>query len=97
MNDFYVYILKCNDRSYYIGHTDNIEKRISEHELNAYECYTSNRLPVSLVYIQAFGTRGEALDSERQIKRWNRKKKEALIEQNWSKISLLAKKIFDKE
>lgn len=56
MNDFYVYILKCNDSSYYVGHTDNIEKRISEHESNAYECYTSNRLSVNLVYVQTFGT-----------------------------------------
>ncbi len=33
MRPFYVYILKCNDKSYYIGHTDNIEQRISEHML----------------------------------------------------------------
>src|SRR5579871_4499510 len=95
VNDFYVYILKCIDRSYYIGHTDNIEKRISEHESNVYECYTSSRLPIQLVYVQTFGTRAEALDSERQLKKWSRKKKEALIEENWSKISMLAKKKFD--
>ena len=95
MNDFYVYILKCNDDSYYIGHTDNIEKRISEHNNNQYNCYTSNRLPVCVVYVQTFGTRDEALSSERQLKKWSRKKKEALIGENWSKISLLAKKIFN--
>jgi predicted GIY-YIG superfamily endonuclease len=95
MNDFYIYILKCDDNSYYVGHTDDLEKRISEHESNTYDCYTSTRLPAKVVYTQCFATRGEALDSERQIKKWSRKKKEALIEQNWSEISLLAKKKFD--
>ena len=95
MYNFYVYILKCSDNSYYVGHTDNIEKRISEHELNSYECYTSNRLPIKVMYVQIFGTRVEALESERQIKKWNRKKKEALIEENWEKLSLLSKKKFD--
>ncbi len=69
MNTFYVYILKCNDNSYYIGHTDNIEKRISEHHLNEYKCYTSKRLPIDVVFIQSFGTRHEALNAERQIKK----------------------------
>jgi predicted GIY-YIG superfamily endonuclease len=95
MNDFYVYILKCNDDSYYIGHTDSLEKRIAEHESNTHDCYTSTRLPIRVVYVQTFATRGEALESERQLKKWSRKKKEALIEENWSKVSLLAKKRFD--
>ncbi len=47
------------------------------------------------MYVQSFGSRGEALDSERQLKKWSRKKKEALIEENWSKVSLLARKDFD--
>jgi predicted GIY-YIG superfamily endonuclease len=95
MNDFYVYILKCNDNSYYVGHTDNIEKRISEHTLNEDDCYTSTRLPIEVVFVQPFGTRDEALATERQIKKWSRQKKEALIEGNWSKVSTLAKKKFN--
>ena len=50
MNDFYVYILKCNDNSYCVGHTDNIEERISEHMVNEYDCYTSSQLPVEIVF-----------------------------------------------
>ena len=46
---FYVYILKCDDNSYYIGHTDNIEKRISEHKFEKYSGYTSSRLPIKMV------------------------------------------------
>jgi putative endonuclease len=94
MNNFYVYILKCDDNSYYVGHTDDIEKRIADHELNTYDCYTSTRLPIEVVYIQTFGTRGEALESERQLKKWSRRKKEALIEENWSNLSSFAKKKF---
>lgn len=94
MNDFYAYILKCNDDSYYVGHTDNIEKRIAEHNASEYKCYTSTRLPVEVVFIQTFGTRDEAFNAERQMKKWSRRKKEALIEGNFSRVSLLAKKDF---
>jgi predicted GIY-YIG superfamily endonuclease len=95
MNDFYVYILKCNDNSYYIGHTDNIEQRISEHSFNQFKCYTSSRLPVKVVFIQNFATRDEAFNAERKIKGWSRKKKEAFMQDNWQKLSLFAKKKFD--
>lgn len=75
-----VYILKCSDNSYYIGHTDDILKRMVAHVTRAYkDCYTANRLPVELVYLQEFETRDEAFLFERQIKGWSRVKKEALI------------------
>ena len=95
MNNFYIYILKCNDDSYYVGHTDDIDKRIAEHESNAYDCYTSMRLPIKVMYVQTFATRAEALEMERLVKKWSRKKKEALIENNWSKLTSLAKKKFN--
>ena len=41
---FYVYILKCSDGSYYTGHTDDIEKRLSEHVMGKVKCYTQKRL-----------------------------------------------------
>ncbi|HLJ30832.1 MAG TPA: GIY-YIG nuclease family protein [Candidatus Babeliales bacterium] len=95
MNDFYVYILRCNDNSYYIGHTDNIEKRIAEHNSKEYPCYTSKRLPIQVVFIQTFASRDEAFNAERQMKKWNRQKKEALIAENFFQLSLLAKKKFN--
>jgi len=95
MRDFFVYMLLCSDDSYYVGHTDNIARRISQHHANKTPCYTSKRLPVKVVYMQNFATRYEALAAERQIKRWSRAKKEALIQENWDKISKLAKKKFD--
>lgn len=95
MNYFYVYILKCGDGSYYTGHTDNIEARMSQHKQGLIKsCYTSTRLPVELVFHQNFGERDEAFAAERKIKGWSRKKKEALISGDWQLISLLAKKDF---
>jgi len=87
---FYVYILKCKDGSFYTGHTDDLEKRMNEHHEGCACSYTSSRLPVSLVYSQNFPTRLEALISERQIKGWSRKKKEALIRGDWEEISRLS-------
>ena len=88
---FWVYILKCADGSYYTGHTDNLEKRIGEHRSGAFGGYTSTRLPVELVFSQDFSSREEALASERQIKGWSRKKKEAMMRGDWDEVSRLAK------
>jgi len=89
---FWVYILRCSDGSYYTGHTDNLEKRISQHTTGAIaSCYTFKRRPLELVFSQEFTTRAEALASERQIKGWSRKKKEAMMRGDWMEVSRLAK------
>ena len=80
MKPFHIYMLQCSDGSYYVGHTDNIDKRISEHLQGMISGYTKTRLPVKVVYTQDFGTRDEAIIAERQIKKWSRKKKEALAD-----------------
>ena len=92
MKPFYVYMLECSDGSYYIGHTDDIEKRISEHEQGKGSGYTKTRLPVKVVYAQDFMTRDEAINAEQQIKGWSRKKKQALIDHDWEKIKKLSNK-----
>lgn len=89
---FYVYILKCRDDSFYTGHTENLEQRISQHQMGLYAGYTSSRLPVQLIYAEEFSTRIEALEAERKIKSWNRKKKSALAYQGWHGIIALRKK-----
>ena len=90
---FWVYLLKCSDKSYYIGHTDNLENRLAQHDKKAFaNCYTAARLPVELLFSQAFMTRDEALAAERQIKGWSRKKKEALIKGDWDAISHYSKR-----
>jgi putative endonuclease len=87
---FYVYILKCKNGQYYVGHTDNIDQRMAEHHQGLIEtCYTYKRRPLELIFFQVFGMRDEAFHAERQIKGWSRKKKEALMEENWEEIKRL--------
>ncbi len=88
---FWVYILRCADGSYYTGHTDSLEKRISEHQNGLSDSYTATRLPVELVFSQPCSTREEALAAERQIKGWSRKKKAAMMRGDWAEVSRLAK------
>ena len=87
---FWVYIVRCADKSYYTGHTDNLEERIAKHQAGEIEGYTSTRLPVRLLFSEEFSTREEALSCERQIKGWSRKKKEALMRGDWAEVSRLA-------
>src|SRR3989442_1676337 len=86
---FHVYILRCADGSYYVGHTDNLEKRISEHHRGEIPGYTHTRRPVALVFAHELQTRVEALERERQLKGWSRAKKEALIKANWHRLQRL--------
>jgi predicted GIY-YIG superfamily endonuclease len=88
---FWVYILECADGSYYTGHTDNLEKRLAEHEQNLLQSYTSSRLPVKLVFCNEFSTRDDAFSRERQIKGWSRRKKQALIKGDWDKLVVFSK------
>ena len=90
--DFWVYIVKCADNSYYTGHTDNLEQRIAQHQQKYFpNCYTATRLPITLAFSQPFPTRVEALAAEQQIKGWSRKKKEAMMRGDWQEVSRLAK------
>jgi len=96
MKYYYVYILKCNDDSYYTGVTNDIEKRIREHNGDhAVTSYTYNRRPVQLVYSQQFNDIKQAIELEKQIKGWSRKKKEALINEDWEKLKLYSKNYTD--
>lgn len=94
MKPFFVYLLKCSDGSYYAGHTDDIDKRLFEHnnDLFGTAAYTSSRKRLMLVYHEPFGTRDEALTAEMKIKKWNRKKKEALITGDWDLLRDLSKR-----
>jgi putative endonuclease len=96
MNNYYVYILKCNDGTYYTGVTNNIEKRIGEHNSNSsVTTYTFKRRPVRLVYSQQFNDIKQAIELEKQIKGWSRRKKEALINEDWEKLKLYSKNYTD--
>jgi tRNA/rRNA methyltransferase len=87
-------MLRCSDGSYYLGHSDDLERRIAEHQSGLVEGYTHERRPVALVWSQEFPTREEALAAERQIKGWSRPKKEALIRGDWEGVQALGRKLF---
>jgi predicted GIY-YIG superfamily endonuclease len=84
---WYVYILKCADGSYYTGSTNDLSRRLGEHQDGVMKTsYTFSRRPVTLVWSSEASTRLDALNFERQIKGWSRIKKEALIHGNWDEI-----------
>ncbi|OBX18390.1 excinuclease ABC subunit C [Erythrobacter sp. QSSC1-22B] len=88
---FWCYMLKCADGKYYTGHTDDLERRIAQHQYGGYCDFTSRRLPVTFVWCQEFTTRAEALESELRVKKWSRAKKEALAAGDWQRVSHFAR------
>ncbi|MCC4231953.1 TrmJ/YjtD family RNA methyltransferase [Sphingobium soli] len=88
---FWVYILRCADGSYYTGHTDDLERRIAQHQAGELPGYTHDRRPVTLVFSENFTDRIDALERERQVKDWSPKKKEALIRGDWNAVSEAAR------
>ena len=92
----WMYILECADGSYYVGSTKNLERRISEHQQGLGAKYTSNRLPVNLVYGEEYDGMAEAYAREKQVQGWRRAKREVLINGDPDLLPALAKKIFNK-
>jgi putative endonuclease len=94
MKTYYVYILECSDKTNYTGVTNDIERRLLEHisGLNP-ESYTSKRRPVKLVWYTETNDINFALEKEKQIKKWSKAKKTALINEDWENLIQLAKKI----
>lgn len=74
-----VYILRCADNSLYIGHTSDLGARLAAHDDGRAALFTRKRRPVSIAYAEMHATTISAIQRERQIKRWTRAKKEALI------------------
>ena len=89
---FWTYLLRCADDSFYAGHTDNLERRLAEHQSGTLAGYIQTRLPLTLAWSENFQTREEALAFERQLKGWSRIKKEALIAGDWDVIRTAARK-----
>jgi tRNA/rRNA methyltransferase len=89
---FWAYVVRCADDSYYTGHTDDLERRIGQHNLGEIAGYTQTRRPVTLMWSQEFPSRQEALAAEFQVKDWSRKKKEALFRNDWAAVSAAARK-----
>lgn len=91
-HNYYVYIVQCTDGSYYTGVTNDLERRLWEHNTGfVQDCYTFKRRPVELKYQEHFYEIKNAIAWEKQIKGWSRKKKEALFKRDWEEIKKFAK------
>ena len=75
----YTYILRCRDGTYYTGWTNNLEKRLKDHNEGLGAKYTKPRRPVELIYHEIFETKEEAMRREYAIKQLSRAEKEELI------------------
>lgn len=78
----WVYILRCATDDLYVGMTENLDRRLERHNDGTACTYTRHRRPVTLVHSEETATKLEATVRERQIKRWTRAKKEALVAGN---------------
>jgi putative endonuclease len=89
----WLYILRCSDGSYYAGTTrTDLETRVGQHSAGIFGGYTAKRLPVKLVYSEHFERIVDAIATERQVKRWSRAKKEALIAGDFARLRSLARR-----
>ena len=81
---YYFYILRCSDNSLYCGQTNNLRRRIYEHnfDTNKSAKYLRAKKPVTLIYSEEYPTLQLAMKRERQVKRWKKSKKEALIQED---------------
>jgi putative endonuclease len=77
---WFVYMVRCADRTLYTGVTTDADRRVADHNRGRGAKYTRNRLPVELVFLERAGDRGAALRREHEIKRMRASEKQTLIE-----------------
>ncbi|MGA2785206.1 MAG: GIY-YIG nuclease family protein [Candidatus Bathyarchaeia archaeon] len=75
---YYVYLLLCEDDSYYTGYTKNVASRLERHKKGCGARYTRMRRPKRVVYVEEFRTRNAATKRERQIKMLSHREKQEL-------------------
>ena len=92
MKLYFVYILKCKDDSFYTGFTNDLERRLYEHNAGiSKESYTFDKRPVELVWFETFTNPSHAIEIEKKIKGRSIRKKQALIDEDWDKLVKFSK------
>ena len=81
--NYFTYIILCSNNRYYVGHTNNLEKRFEYHLNKNGAKFTVQNKPIKMVWSQQFKTEIEAIKREKQIKGWTKAKKENLISGLW--------------
>src|SRR5262245_18405688 len=88
----WVYILRCGDNTFYVGHTDDLDSRLEWHQAGFGADHTASRLPLDLVYHEECVTTHAAIIREQQLKRWSAQKKATLIAGDFPKLKRLSKR-----
>jgi putative endonuclease len=92
MKTYYVYMLLCADLSFYVGVTRDVERRVAQHNNGwAPDCYTHFRRPVVLAHACEFHDILQAIAWEKQLKGWSRRKKIALVGNDWDSVCKFAR------
>jgi putative endonuclease len=91
MNTYYVYILRCFDGTFYVGVTNDIDRRFAEHQdgLDTH-CYTYMRRPLRIEHVSEFQWVEEAIAFEKRLKGWSHRKKRAFLEKKWEDLKRYA-------
>ena len=97
-HSYYVYVLQCSDGFYYTGMTNDLDRRLVQHnEGLVLTCFTFKRRPVVLKYFEHYTEVTQAIQREKQLKGWSRAKKEALFVHDVDRLKELAKCTVEKE
>jgi len=92
MRIYYVYILLCSDNSFYTGMTNDLERRMMEHKSGKNnDSYTFTRLPLELKWYLGCSDSRDVIQYEKKIKGWSKRKKQALIDENWQDLVKFSK------
>jgi len=84
---YFVYFLRCVDGTFYVGITNDIERRLGEHRFGIDpECYTFWRRPLVLVHVSEFAWIDQAIAFEKKAKAWSHRKKRAFVEGKWEEM-----------
>lgn len=90
MPNCYTYILRCEGNHLYTGSTKDISRRFAQHLAGEGANFTKKHKPIEIVYLEVFDRIDHAYYREKQIQRWSRAKKEALIERHFESLSALS-------
>lgn len=83
---WFVYIIECYGNTYYTGATNNVLKRYKEHCEGTGGKYTRSHKPKSILFVQSYASKSEALKEEYRIKQFSKKDKEFFIQQQYNNI-----------
>jgi putative endonuclease len=92
MKDYFVYVLRCFDGTFYVGITNDVARRFAQHCAGEYKsCYAYKRRPLRLVHVSEFHWVDQAIAFEKKLKGWFHRKKRAFIEAKWSDLNRYAR------